>query len=173
MILYKENHVQKNRIIQICKRLIISTYRTSKKAVCTAHPDQEFAAQISNDSVSHLFLWRCTYFFVCADIHTVWISAHCLPLSVSLLLWPDTLEFQHELYIATQQPCSEPSSQTNNGQHDNSIMKWATWPPLSLGSCHTLNLHLNDARINGGTDLHRKTRRRKKSSERLTRNETI
>lgn len=45
-----------------------------------------------------------------------------LSLCVSLSR-PDMQEFEHELYIATQQPSSEPSSQTNNGQHDNSIMK--------------------------------------------------
>lgn len=47
---------------------------------------------------------------------------------------PDMQEFEHELYIATQQPSSGPCSQTNNGQHDNSIMKWATWPPPSRGA---------------------------------------
>lgn len=50
----------------------------------------------------------------------------CLSLFLSLcvsLSRPDMQEFEHELYIATQQPSSEPSSQTNNGQHDNRIMK--------------------------------------------------
>lgn len=62
-----------------------------------------------------------------------------LSLSLSLsvcasLARPDMQEFEHELYIATQQPSSELCSQTNNGQHDNSIMKWATWPPPSRGA---------------------------------------
>lgn len=53
---------------------------------------------------------------------------HLQPLSVCVahslsLPQPDMQEFQHELYIATQQPPSGPGSQTNNGQHDNSIMK--------------------------------------------------
>lgn len=54
-----------------------------------------------------------------------------------LCVWlsrPDMQEFKHELYIAKQQPCSGPCSQTNNGQHDNSIMKRATWPPQSRGA---------------------------------------
>ena len=62
-----------------------------------------------------------------------------LSLSLSLcvsrpLSRSDMQEFEHELYIATQQPSSGPCSQTNNGQHDNSIMKWATWPPPSRGA---------------------------------------
>lgn len=51
---------------------------------------------------------------------------HLQPLSVCVSRSPsppDMQEFQHELYIATQQPPSGPGSQTNNGQHDNSIMK--------------------------------------------------
>lgn len=58
----------------------------------------------------------------------------CLCVCVCVPRPPDMQEFEHELYIATQQPSSEPCSQTNNGQHDNSIMKWATWPSSCRGA---------------------------------------
>lgn len=93
----------------------------------------------------------CVFVCVCtshahtpAYIHNVFLKhnrVHLRHLSLSLFLSvplslsrPDMQEFEHELYIATQQPSSEPFSQTNNGQHDNSIMKWATWPPPSRGA---------------------------------------